>query len=185
MKMAGTIRVAGETIQLETFDLMISDVSRGMEEVASQCAYVAALWAEAERERVLADAAYRQWRAKYGKELRESDPKMAVAKVDDEIESSPGFSTCKEAIAITEKNATLLKALFESFKIKANALQSRGAMIRAEIESDGMTTRERSTGAERGDDEAALPATPSDDRGRIRGLATGGKKPKKTATAVE
>ena len=35
----------------------------------------------------------------------------------------------------------MTKGIFESFKIKANALQSKGAMMRAELEATGMATK--------------------------------------------
>lgn len=157
--------VRGEKIPLARFDLVIVDVSKGMERIAAEIAYAGTLWAEAEMEAAEAEAGYRQWRATYAKELIGETEKMAEWKVSAEIESTAEFAACKDAIAATTRNALVLRNHFEALKAKANALQSRGAMLRAEMESHGMHTPASTR----------TPTKPSEPRTDIRGMATGGK----------
>lgn len=164
-----TIKINGETIDLtEDFDLVIDNVSEGMERIAAHIAWAGTLWAEAEMEVETVDREYRSWRAEMGKVLLDENPKLAEWKIKQIIESDENFGKCKHALAIAHRNALILRSHFDALKAKASALQSRGAMLRAELESTGMTTRSRA------------PAVDHDerpDKERTRGLV--GKKKKK------
>jgi len=135
------LMVDGQEISVDLEkELTIVDVGVDMDQVASKMAYWAALWAAAEGERVKTDAFYRNWRANMGQELLAADPKLSEWKVKQRIEADAYFSKIKEAIAKATYNSTLTKSVYDSFRIKANALQSKGAMMRAELDATGMTT---------------------------------------------
>jgi len=137
------IEVEGEIVKLDDSELTITDIDKDMNEAASLMSYWGKLWGIAEGEKELADARYRAWRAEFGKQMLEADPKLAEWKVKQAVEASSKFMKHKEAIATTTRNATVLKARFESFKARASLLQSKGAMLRAEFESTGMNTRSK------------------------------------------
>ena len=144
MTISTKIKIRGTVIDLKKdFDLVIDDVSEGMEKIAAQIAWTGTLWAEAEMEAETVDREYRTWRAEMGKVLLDENPKLSEWKVKQIIEADENFAACKLAQATSRRNAQILRAHFEAFKAKASALQSRGAMLRAELESTGMTTRVR------------------------------------------
>lgn len=139
------IEIQGKKIKYDLdAELEINDVSQEQSTVAAKMAYWASLWASAEAEKIEVDAYYRKWRAEFGRKLLENDPKMSEWKVKQAIESQENFSTLKKAIAIAAQNAQLCRGIYESFRIKANALQSKGAMLRAELDATGMNTPENS-----------------------------------------
>jgi hypothetical protein len=134
------IKVDGKKIVVKRSDLVIDDISSGQSRVAYQMAHWASIWASAESERIRTDAYYRKWRATVAGKILRRDPKAAEWKVRQAIESDPMFEKLKSALADAERNVILTKGIFESFRIKANALQSRGAMARAEFEAIGLST---------------------------------------------
>lgn len=144
-----TITIDGEEIDVDRSELAITDLDADMTKAASQMAYWGGLWGAAEAEKVSADAAYRTWRAEYGKQVLEADPKLAEWKVKQQIEASKKFSVHKERIATSVRNASVLRAMYESFRSKCSLLQSKGAMARAELEATGMNTKRRDDPAER------------------------------------
>jgi hypothetical protein len=140
----GTInlRVAGRAVQADIeAELMVGDINRAMDEVAAKMAYWGALWGEAEAEQERVDAQYRFWSADFGRAILAADPKLAEWKVAQEVESSPKFARHKDAVAAAQRNVTVLKVVYESFRTKASILQSKGAMLRAELEATGMATK--------------------------------------------
>lgn len=138
------IKVCGEEITVNRDKLMlIKDVSRDMDRIASLMSYWGEVWAAAESERIEVDAYYRQWRAGKGMEIAEAEPKLAEWKVKQRIEESEMFYKLKQGIAAATRNATIAKTTYESLKTKASMLQSKGAMMRAEMDSTGMHTPEK------------------------------------------
>ena len=138
-----TLMVDGHEVEADAGELRITDVSSGMDTVASVMAYWGSVWAAAEAESKRVDSHYRAWRAEFGKQILEANPKAAEWKVKQEIESSPKFGKYKEAIAQADRNSLLLKTRFESLKTMGSMLQSKGAMMRSELDSTSMSTRER------------------------------------------
>lgn len=141
------LTIGTEEIEIDTdeeFD--VSDLSAAMDRVAAQLSRYSQLWGEAEQEREIADARYRAWVAQYGKELREEDPKAAEWKIKQEVESHPNFLKYKEAIAATIRNCTVLRGQCDALRVKAAILQSKGALMRAELDSTGMVTRSSAGG---------------------------------------
>ena len=137
-----TIEVDGKTVEIDlAADLTIDDLSKDMDEVAAKMAYWGAVWAASEAEAERVDTSYRSWRAEYGRQLLEANEKLAEWKVKQEIEASPKFKRYKEGVAIATRNKTMLRAIFESWRVKASQLQSKGAMRRAELDSTGMHTK--------------------------------------------
>ena len=136
--------INGNPVKVNPAQLLeITDLSEDMDKVASQLSYWGALWATAEGEKETADAFYRNWRARMGKKITASDPKMAEWKVRQRIEANPKFLEIKEKLGQAIYNATLCKTMCEAFRVKANMLQSKGAMQRAELDSTGMSTRRK------------------------------------------
>lgn len=143
--MTTTVKINGEEVELDSEDLEFSgNLSRDMEQIATHLNRTGELWAEAEEQSINIDAAYRQWRAKEGFEVLTKEPKLAEWKVNQAIESSEDFVTYKTAIARAKKVALTLKNRFASLDKKASALQSRGAMLRSELDSTNMGTPKRS-----------------------------------------
>lgn len=139
------ITVAGIEVELDTADgLPIADISADMDQVASQMAWWASVWAAAERERMEADAFYRRWRGIETLRHAETKPPPAEWKVRAMVEADPKFVEYKAAMARAEENVTLAKGVWESYAKKANMLQSRGARERQELEATGMTTKSSS-----------------------------------------
>lgn len=134
------IRVFDTIVVLDTErDLHVVDISEDMSRVAALMAWWGSVHAECEREKVLADARYRQWRAAETNALASSG--LPEWKVKAAIESKREFLVHKEEIARTEANVIAAKAQFDAFAKKGNILQSRGAMEREERSKQGMVTR--------------------------------------------
>jgi hypothetical protein len=138
--MKTNMKIDGKVITVKRSDLEIGDITNDQSKVASQMARWSVIWAAAESERMRTDAYYRKWRAEVGVKLMRVDPKTSEWKIRQAIESDPMFEKLKGALAEAERNVIVSKGVFESFRIKANALQSRGAMARAEFEAIGMST---------------------------------------------
>lgn len=133
--------VNGKMVDVDWEELLtITNISADMDKVAAQMSFWASLHAEAEVEKIKVDTYYRNWRAKAGQRLLESDPKLAEWKVRQAIESQNKFGVLKEAIAKASHNTTVTRGIYESLRTKANMLQSKGAMMRAELDATGMST---------------------------------------------
>lgn len=137
------IVVNGEFVKANVADeLEISDISSDMDKVASQIAYWGNIWAEADKEEQTAKAYYRNWKAITGNKFVEDNEKLAEWKVRQQLEALDEFRTIKEGLARASKNVLLAKSVYEAFKAKANILQSKGAMMRAELDSTSMKTKD-------------------------------------------
>jgi len=148
-----------------------ADLSDEMDRVSAQLAYWGSVAAEAKGELTQVDAWYRRFRAQQALEVLASDAKAGEWKVRVRIEASDGFVQHKNAIALAEKNLALAEAMVRAFEKKANQLQSKGARVRSELNSQGMTTP-TTTGEARGwnlsargsdkDDDGYVSASPSE-----------------------
>ena len=137
------IKVEGEEIVFDrNKELVIHDLSEDQKKVASQMSFWGQLQASAESEKIRAETYYRAWRARQGEEILGEDPKLAEWKVKQKIESQADFQKLKNSIAQSTNNLIICRTVFDSFRIKANLLQSRGAMMRSELEATGMNTKE-------------------------------------------
>lgn len=135
------IKVNGVSVKTDLDEeLEINDIDEDMKRVAAQMAYWGSVWAAAEAEREQAEAYYRNWRADKGEQIMKADPKLAEWKVKQRIEADASFSKLKGAQAAALQNATLARSVFESFRTKANVLQSKGAMYRAELDHANVRT---------------------------------------------
>ena len=142
--------VDGDKHEIDTEELLvIEDVSTDMSRVAAEMAYYSAIHAAAEEERVQMDTYYRKWRAVKGQDILNKDAKLAEWKVRQIIESDPKFDQLKAAMALSVHNTTLTRGIYEALKTKAQMLQSKGAMLRAELDSTGMSTPSESPRAKR------------------------------------
>lgn len=122
-------------------ELTIGDISSDMDKAAAQIAFWGKMWGEAERQRIITDAAYRHWGASGRKRVLAADPKMPEWKAKDLIEADANFVKHKAVMAQSMMDATVLRSIVDAFRAKASMLQSKGAMMRAELDATGMTTR--------------------------------------------
>lgn len=144
------MKVNGESVTANIpNELDIYDVSGDMDKVASQIAYWGNVWAEADKEEITAKAYYRNWKADVGDKISSENEKLAEWKVRQKIEALPEFRAIKEKLAEAARNVTSAKTMCEAFKAKASMLQSKGAMMRAELDSTSMKTREREAAEKR------------------------------------
>lgn len=137
-----TILVDGVKVEIDTdaSGLPIVDLSQDMDRVASQMAWWGSVLGAAEQEKITCDAAYRRWRGQRTQELLGKDPKMAEWKLRAAIDADPKFIQYKQAIAAAERHVVLVQKVFAAFDKKANLLQSKGAMARAQLDATGMST---------------------------------------------
>jgi hypothetical protein len=151
------ITVNGENINVNIEeDLKIIDISRDMDMVSSQIAFWGSVWAAAEEEELKAKAYYRNWKAKVGEKLVNSDNKLAEWKIRQKLEALDEFKVVKEGLALASRNVLLAKTVFESFKAKASMLQSKGAMMRSELDSTSMKTKSSDKEIERAKNKETL-----------------------------
>jgi hypothetical protein len=153
---AASVTIGSDTYDVdrdEEFDT--SDLDKAMDQVAAQISWYSQLWGEASAEQESADAKYRSWRARRGKELMDAGgEKLPEWKIKQEIEADPTFMKYKEAIARCMRNTTFLQGHVAALKEHSQTLRSKGAFKRAELEATGMATRGRSR-----EDEAVRSAT--------------------------
>jgi len=137
-----SIQVMGKKVKINlAAETVIADLDLDMDRIASQMAWIAALWAEAEGEKIRVDAAYRAWRAEFAAKVMKREPKIAEWKVKSRVEAAPTFRKMKEGIALATRNATVLRALHRSLETKASMLQSKGANLRAELNMTNLNIR--------------------------------------------
>lgn len=151
--------------------LVIEDINNDMIKVAAQLGYWSKLIGAAEAEKIEVDAFYRRWRAEAGYRLLEKDAKLAEWKVRQVIEADDQFEILKKAQAAAAKNVATCRGICDSLRIKAQMLQSKGAMMRAELDSTGMSTPSKTS-------KSAKAST--SDAGAMDAMRTANKKRKKT-----
>lgn len=135
------IKVNGVVVKADIRDeLEIVDINDDMNKVASQIAYWGSVWASAEQEAAAIEAYYRKWRADKGKAISERSDKLAEWKIRQMLESDGKFHAIKISLAEASRNVIIAKTMYESFRTKASMLQSKGAMLRAELDSTSMRT---------------------------------------------
>ncbi len=172
------MEINGKPVDVDLDDLLvITDVGNDMDMVAAQMSFWASLHAEAEAEKIKVDTYYRNWRAKVGQKLLETDPKLAEWKVRQLIESHRNFEALKEAISRAAHNTTVTRGIYESLRTKANMLQSKGAMMRAELDATGMSTP--TSDKKRSPRAAAKDRDRADKVDHMRSMGLGKKKSKK------
>lgn len=131
------IIVAGTQVEVDSDELLISNIGDDMTKVASQMAWWASVMGEAERELIEVDSDYRAWRSSKVATLPAS---LAEWRVKAAIDGDPEFKKHKKNIARCEGNITTARGMFDSFAKKANVLQSKGANVRSEVDGIGLHT---------------------------------------------
>lgn len=136
------LKISGEKVEVDLQELLeIVDISDDMNKVAALMGRWGSLCAEAEAEKTVVDMHYRKWRADLTQKITEAEPKLAEWKVKSKIESDPAFERMKIAIAQTIKNYSTARYVYGSLLEKAHMLQSKGAMMRFELDSTSMNTK--------------------------------------------
>jgi hypothetical protein len=127
------IRVAGQVVKVDVTDLKIGNVDSDMAQVSAQMAWFGAVYAAAKEQEIVLDSNYRHWRANKAAAILKSEDKLAEWKVKNLIEGDKTFLELKALIAAAAKDTEAAKVMYESFRVKASLLQSKGANMRAEI----------------------------------------------------
>lgn len=137
--------IGKENIEIDLDEeTMIGDVGKDMDQVASQIAYYGEVLAAAKREAAELDAAYRKFRADIASSMLKKEKSLAEWKIKAAIESSEKFTQFKKAAAACAYNIETLEHLVKALCEKSPNLRSKGARLRAEQESTGMTTPSKS-----------------------------------------
>jgi len=136
------LRINDEKIEVDLEELLeIVDISSDMNKIAALMGRWGALCAEAEAEKIIVDMHYRKWRANLTQEITEVEPKLAEWKIKAKIESNTDFEKMKMVIAQSIKNYSTTRYIYGSLLEKAHMLQSKGAMMRFELDSTSMNTK--------------------------------------------
>jgi hypothetical protein len=133
--------VNGEKIKISLKSLTIKDIDKSMKQISSKIAYWGRILAIAEREKDMAEAYYRRWRAVQGKVIC-GDSKISEWKLNQELNSSDKFIKLKEAIANANYNVNVLARYYEALNKQSFNLPSLGAKQRAELKTLDMNTKE-------------------------------------------
>lgn len=135
------ITIGKEVIEIDLDEeTTIGELDKDMDQVAAQIAYYGELLAAAKRESQELDAAYRHFRATVAQAVLSKEKSAAEWKVKAAIESQDKFLTFKKAAAACEYNIEVLVNLLKALGEKSPNLRSKGARMRAEQGSDGMST---------------------------------------------
>jgi hypothetical protein len=136
------VKVNGQLLEAAPLDEMlnIGDVSSGMSTAPAMVAYWGHVWASSEAEKIELEASFKSWRARRGEELLAGDNKISEWKKDQAIEGDDMYLHYQKALATAERNVLVLRAVYEAFRTKASLLQSRAAMMRVELEVQGMSS---------------------------------------------
>lgn len=135
------LTIGEETYEISQGETDITDLDEDMDRVASQIAHWGRVLGLSIAEEEMADALYRQWRARFGEDLNNADPKLSEWKVKQSIEASEHFTRYKQAIAATKGNRASLEKLLKALEEKSQIMRSKGANRRAEMEATGLHTR--------------------------------------------
>lgn len=136
------IAIGRASFQFDTFieAAIHEDIDNDMDTVSARIGYFGELLAAVAEESIKLDAAYRSWRANEAMRLLKEDPKVSEWKVKSAIESMDKFKQFKDAAAKVEYNKVALETLIKALSEKSPNLRSKGARMRAELESTNMNT---------------------------------------------
>lgn len=138
-----TLTVAGVPVEFDIDSAVIDDIDQAQRTSTKYIAFWGSVLASAEEEQDMADALYRNWRAKAAKRILVADSKAAEWKVKAEVESHDDFLKVKKALALAGENVEACRAMFEAFVRRANLAQSVGANQRESVKRLGTdVTRE-------------------------------------------
>lgn len=139
-----TIVIDGIEIICDPSDAVIDgpNLSSEMDRVSGQIAFWGSALSSAVRERDVADATYRTWRARAYKAIMERDPKLPEYKIKALCEEHSSFLEHKTRMATAAENVVLCESFKDAFEKKANQLQSRGATKRLERSRSTVRTKD-------------------------------------------
>jgi hypothetical protein len=134
--------VGGKRIKKDLKKIMsITDIDLDMRNIAYEMSYWGRLCGMAKAIVGMADARYRNWRAKYAEQIREGSKKPpSEGKIKSKIESDPNFLKMKQQIAIAVENHASLEFIFKSLEAKSFMLPNLGAKERDYQKATGMRT---------------------------------------------
>ena len=107
-----------QTYEINLKSCLADDATR--EEIAWAIGTFGRILADAEAEKITADAIYRQWRANQGNAIRKAVKGLPEWRVKQRIESQEAFLRFKQAEAACERNVTILRNLICGLLVRAN-----------------------------------------------------------------
>ena len=124
-------------------NIHVENIDEEMDTVSSLIGHLGELLGAAKAEQKELDGEYRNWRGKTAREILDEEPKLAWDKVKARTEETKKFLSFKKAAAQCDRNVELLTWWVKAAMEKSSNLRSRGAILRSEMGSQGMTTPER------------------------------------------
>jgi hypothetical protein len=136
------LEIDGQSVTLDVgADLEITDLDEDMDAIAGLLGWYGNVIAAVKESAAIADANYRAWRARRTESILAKDPKLAEYKVRAKIDADPEFLKHKRHQAEVDRLLSRLFKAWHALDRKADILQSKGAVYRAELRSTGMHTK--------------------------------------------
>lgn len=107
---------SGKAYEIE---LTLVECAEDMDAIPDEISFYGRVLAALEREFVIADAGYRQWRAQYMCELLKNDPKLSEWKAKAEIEADEEFDRRKRDIAEISEGVFAVRAHINALLVLA------------------------------------------------------------------
>lgn len=127
----------------ELLAIHAENINREMDEVSALIGHLGVVLGAAKSEQKELDGEYRRWRAVTVREILDKEPKLAWDKVKSRVEETKKFLSFKKAAGQCDRNVEVMLWLVKGAMEKSANLRSRGAILRAEHGSQGMSTPER------------------------------------------
>lgn len=144
------ILIENKVIKINTGTVLSSpSIDEGMIDISSKIAWYGELLGAAEKEKIRADSEYRHWYAKQLQEIQTKEEKVSEWKAKSKVEAMKEFIAFKTAIGAAEYNVSSLRVLVRALEEESSNLRSRGANLRAEMNTVDMTTKTRESIDER------------------------------------
>ena len=131
-----TIKIGDQaTGDEKTYEINLREALTGeatREEIALAIGDLGRILADAEAEKIVADAMYRQWRATQGNAIRKRDKGLAEWRVRQRTESQEGFLKFKQAEAACERNITILRNVICGLLVRAGVRDPNAKFFKEE-----------------------------------------------------
>lgn len=135
------VNVEGQAVDVGAQLSISVDIGQDLSNVSAQIGYWGAQAAAAQSVVDKLESDYTVWKATTSEKILQADPKLSEWKATTLRESLPEYKQLKDAIADAQKNANVMWAIYNGFRAKVSALQSRGAMMREELSAMGQTVK--------------------------------------------
>jgi len=119
-----------KTYEINLKEALIGEATR--EEIACAIGDFGRLLADAEAEKIVADAMYRRWRATEGNAIRKRDKGLAEWRVRQRTDSQEAFLRFKQAEAACERNVTILRNMICGLLVRADIKDPNAKFLKEE-----------------------------------------------------